>query len=376
MMGATNNDQAGEAAKSNGKAGVAVDIGETPVRYLDLPRPAPGEMRLSAPGVWWMRFPLPFRLNHVNIWVLEDDDDAVTVVDSGICDAATKALWESVLAGPLAGKRVTRVIATHYHPDHIGLCGWLVERTGAAFAAGMADWLLARVLSKPPSDAASAASRLFYQRAGADEALVDYVMGRGGAYRSLVGSAPPALQRLRVGGRLAIGGREWRVVNTAGHTPEPASLFCPELNLLISGDQVLPRISPNISVTPYEPDGDPLADFLATFDDLRALPADVAVFPSHDQPFVGLHERLDALEGHHRERLDEVRSLCAQPRTARELAEETFSPGLDLHQQMFALGEVLAHLNHLLGQGRVSRRLGDDGAWRYRAKLTAGPAAI
>ena len=356
-MGATNNHAAVQTA----------GLGTASVRYLDLSRPAPGEMLTAAPGVWWMRFPLPFRLNHVNIWVLEDDGDAVTVVDSGICDAATKALWESVLAGPLAGKRVTRVVATHYHPDHIGLCGWLVERTGAAFAAGLADWLLARVLSKPPSEAAAAASRLFYQRAGADEALVDYVMGRGGAYRSLVGGAPPTLQRLRVGCRLMIGGREWRMVNTAGHTPEPASLFCPELNLLISGDQVLPRISPNISVTPYEPDGDPLADFLATFDDLRALPANVAVFPSHDQPFVGLHERLDALEVHHRERLDEVAALCARPRTARELAEETFAPGLDLHQQMFALGEVLAHLNHLLRLGRINRRLGEDGAWRYSA---------
>lgn len=359
-MGAANKDKVDTAAPSEQAA----------VRYLDLPRPAPGEMLAAAPGVWWLRFPLPFRLNHVNIWVLEDDDDAVTVIDSGICDAATKALWEAVLTGPLAGKRVSRIIATHYHPDHIGLCGWLVERTGAVFAAGLADWLFARVLSKPPSEAAAAATRLFYQRAGADEALIDYVMGRGGAYRSLVGAAPPTLQRLRVGARLTIGGREWRMVDTAGHTPEPVSLFCPQLNVLIAGDQVLPRISPNISVTPSEPDGDPLADFLGTFDGLRALPADVAVLPSHDRPFFGLHDRLGALEEHHRLRLDEVVGLCARPRTARELAEETFAPGLDLHQQMFALGEVLAHLNHLLGLGRAVRELGPDGAWRYRAANT------
>lgn len=342
---------------------------KTAVRYADIQRPSPGEMRQVAAGVWWLRFPLPFRLNHVNIWVLDDDGGGVTIIDSGICDDATKTLWTEVLAGPLAGRRVNRVIATHYHPDHIGLCGWLVERTGAAFAAGLADWLYARVLAKPPTEAAVAAARQFYLRAGADEALIGYVLGRGGAYRSLVGNAPPTLQRLRVGDRLAIGGRRWRVVNTAGHTPEPVSLYCDDLNILISGDQVLPRISPNISVTPSEPDGDPLSDFLATFDDLRRLPADVMVLPSHDQPFFGLHERLAVLDEHHRERLDEMTGLCAEPRTAREVAEEAFAPGLDLHQQMFALGEVLAHLNHLLQLGRVQRGVNDDGAFRYCAAV-------
>lgn len=341
--------------------------GEPPVRYADLSRPQDGEMVAVAPGVWWMRLPLPFRLNHVNIWVLEDDDDAVTLVDSGICDDATKARWDQTLAGPLAGRRVSRVIATHYHPDHIGLCGWLVERTGAVFAAGLAEWLYARVLAKPPTDASTAAARDFYRRAGADDDLIDYVLGRGGAYRSLVGTAPPTLQRLRVGSRLNIGGRTWRVVDTAGHTPEPVSLYCDDLNLLIAGDQVLPRISPNISVTPGEPDGDPLSDFLASFTDLRRLPADTLVLPSHDQPFYGLHDRLSYLEEHHRQRLDEIVGLCAAPCSACKIAEDAFSPELDRHQKMFALGEVLAHLNHLIHLGRVRRETGFDGIDLYRA---------
>lgn len=338
-----------------------------PVRYADIDRPREGQMQLAAPGVWWLRFPLPFRLNHVNVWALEDDDDGVTVVDAGICDERTKDLWEQVLAGPLAGRRITRVIATHYHPDHMGLCGWLVARSGAEFVAGLAEWLYARVLAKPPIDSTVAAVRQFYLQAGADEALVEHVLGRGGVYRSLVGTPPPTLRRLRVGETLRIGGRDWRMIHTAGHTPEPVSLFCEELNLLISGDQVLPRISPNISVMPGEPDGDPLADFLATFDGLYRLPADVMVLPSHDQPFFGLHQRLDCLAAHHQERLDELAGLCATPRSAQEIAGDAFAAGLDQHQRMFALGEVLAHLNHLLRLGRISRRTGDDGVHRYCA---------
>lgn len=351
---------------------VSANDGFSSVRYVDVARPAAGEMRAVAPGVWWLRFPLPFRLNHVNIWVLDDGEDAVTVIDAGLGDQPSKDLWEKILSGPLAGKKINRIIATHYHPDHIGLCGWLMEKTGAVFASGLADWLYARVLAEPQTPAAEAAAELFYRRAGADAGLTDYALGRGGAYRSLVGPIPTTLERLRVGDELTIGGRDWRVVHTAGHTPEPISLYCAELNVLIVGDQVLPRISPNISVTPGEPEADPLADFLSSFDDLRRLPVDVLTLPSHDAPYYGLHARLDQLETLHADRLADIAELCRRPMNARpmdawRLMEATFSAGLDTHQQMFALGETVAHLNRLRRLGRIRRDLGANGVYLYAA---------
>lgn len=345
----------------------ATDIAAA-IRYPDIPIPAEGEIVTVCPGILWARFPLPFRLDHVNIWILEDEGDAVTVIDAGLGDDATRARWETLLEGPLADKRITRVVATHFHPDHMGLCGWLVKRTGAKFTAGLADWLLARLLSKTPSDDGLAASRAFYHRAGADEGLIEHILGHGGSYKSLVGTMPPTLDRLRVGEHLTIGGREWVMVPGSGHSPEPVSLHCAELNMLISGDQVLPRISPNISIWPEEPDGDPLADFIGSFDDLETLPANILVLPSHDQPFTGLHDRLGYLRAHHAERLDEIAGLCIEPRSALEIAESAFTgKKLDAHQRMFALGEVLAHLNHMMRLGRVTRMEAPDGVDRYRA---------
>lgn len=338
------------------------------IGYPDVPVPVEGEIVTVGPGVRWARFPLPFRLDHVNIWILDDGDDAVTVVDAGLGDDSTRARWEALLDGPLVDKRVTRVVATHFHPDHMGLCGWLVKRTGAMFTAGLAEWLLARLLSKTPSEDSLAASRAFYHRAGADETLIRHIQGHGGSYQSLVGTMPPTLNRLRVGESLTIGGRGWVMIPGAGHSPEPVSLHCAELNMLISGDQVLPRISPNISIWPEEPEGDPLADFLASFDHLRSLPADILVLPSHDQPFTGLHGRLDFLRAHHEERLVEIAGLCVEPRSALAIAESAFTgKKLDPHQRMFALGEVLAHLNHMMRLGRVARATGADGVDLYRA---------
>jgi glyoxylase-like metal-dependent hydrolase (beta-lactamase superfamily II) len=177
---------------------------------------------------------------------------------------------------------------------------------------------------------------------------------------------PASFQRLADGMTIGIGGRDWRVIVGEGHAPELACLYCAETGVLISGDQVLPRISPNISVQPHEPDGDPLARYLASLAKLRdAVPPETLVLPSHNLPFFGLHARIDSLAAHHRARCDEVIAACEVPKTAVELMGVLFRRALDRHQIGFALGETLAHLNYLMHQGALDRELDADGVYRF-----------
>lgn len=329
---------------------------------LDYPvtgQPEDGHSREVETGLLWIRLPLPYRLNHVNVWAI-DDGDGWTVVDTGLADSRTRGIWEDLLAGPLLGRAVNRVIATHFHPDHIGLAGWLTERTGACFAASLADWLFARALSADSSAGLETSMERFYRRAGLDAETLAAIVARGNSYARSVDTIPPTLTRLRHGDALAIGESMWRVITGGGHTPESVCLYRPQTPLLISGDQVLPRISPNVSVWPNEPDADPLSDFLASFDALLALPDDVLVLPSHGRPFRGLHRRLAALRAHHEERLAEIETFCRTPRTAAQVADRLFGGGLDPHQAVFAVGEAIAHLNHLIRHGTLERR--DDPA--------------
>ncbi|MBP2301408.1 MBL fold metallo-hydrolase [Azospirillum picis] len=327
-----------------------------------------------APGVLWIRLALPFQLDHVNVWALDGGDSGWTLVDCGLGDPRSLSVWEGLLRDALARRSVQRVVVTHFHPDHIGAAGWLVERTGAVFAASLTEWLLARALSAGSDAAADAAAERFYRRSGMAEEAIASMLGRKGAYNRGVPSVPPTLTRLRAGDRLTVGRHEWIVIGGSGHTAEPVSLYRPadgngETGLLISGDQILPRISPNISVWPAEPDADPLADYLASLDGWSALPADTLVLPSHGRPFRGLHERARALADHHAERLEEIETLCATPRTAAAVTRALFPRPLDAQQTLFALGEAIAHLNHLIHRGRMLRMVADEGAGRSGADL-------
>jgi glyoxylase-like metal-dependent hydrolase (beta-lactamase superfamily II) len=180
---------------------------------------------------------------------------------------------------------------------------------------------------------------------------------------------PAAFRRLADGAAIDIGGREWRVVVGEGHAPEHACLYCAEAAALIAGDQVLPRISPNISVPPYEPEADPLARYLASLLRLRAaVPPETLVLPSHDLPFFGLHLRIDALAAHHRARCAAILAACERPQSAADLLPVLFRRSLDRHQIAFALGEALAHLHYLRGEGALEGSTGADGVERFRRR--------
>jgi glyoxylase-like metal-dependent hydrolase (beta-lactamase superfamily II) len=322
--------------------------------------PEAGTAVTVAPGILWVRMPLPFALDHINIWLLEDDA-GWTIVDTGIGSNRTREYWERIFAEALGAKPVIRVIATHFHPDHVGLASWLVERWGAEFCSSLTEWLFGRALSQEDPESMVRTALAFYRRAGLDEASLAVMAERGNAYARGVAALPPVLRRLRAGDRLPIGGAEWQVIIGGGHTPEHVCLYSAGSGILIAGDQVLPRISPNISVWPSEPDADPLQDFLASLDQLRAVPDDTLVLPSHDTPFLGLHDRLDELTAHHQERLRETLDACETPRSVAEVTRIMFRRPLDPHQLIFAVGEALAHLNHLLYRGHLSRKTDQNG---------------
>ncbi|HEY3910630.1 MAG TPA: MBL fold metallo-hydrolase [Stellaceae bacterium] len=334
------------------------------LRFPVATAPAPGETVAIAPGVHWLRMPLPFALDHINLWLIEDGP-GWTIVDTGYAMAETKALWERAFAERLGGSPVTRIIVTHYHPDHIGLAQWLCERWQAPLWTTEKEWLHARVMSRGGDDFAPA-RREFAHRAGMDAASSMLFAEHGRGYRRGVPSVPPSFRRIADGMRIEIGGRDWQVIVGEGHAPELACLYCAEAGVLIAGDQVLPRISPNISVQAHEPDGDPLARYLDSLAKLRAaVPPETLVLPSHNLPFFGLHARIDALAAHHRARCEEILAACATPQSAVDLLSLLFRRPLDRHQVAFALGEALAHLHYLLAQGALDRAQGSDGVNRF-----------
>jgi len=336
----------------------------TPLQFPVAAPPQQGKMLAIAPGIRWLRMPLPFALDHINLWLLEDGA-GWTIVDTGYAMAQTKELWERIFAEALAGLPVTRVTVTHYHPDHIGLADWLTERWQAPLWVTEKEWLFARVMSRGDKDFAPS-RRNFAHRAGLDPASCELFSEREKGYRRGVPSVPASFKRLSNGMFVEIGGKEWRVIVGEGHAPELACLYCAATGVLISSDQVLPKISPNISVQPHEPDGDPLARYLSSLASLReSVPPEALVLPSHNLAFLGLYRRIDTLAAHHRARCGEVIAACERPKTAVELLPVLFHRALDRHQMGFALGEALAHLHYLLHQGALNRDLGADGVYRF-----------
>jgi glyoxylase-like metal-dependent hydrolase (beta-lactamase superfamily II) len=311
-----------------------------------------------------VRLALPFALDHVNIWLVEDHD-GWTVIDTGLADGQTRERWRELRQGLLASRPITRLLATHYHPDHMGLAGWLCADTGAELWTSLTEWLTARLLAQESSEEWVAAGRRFDRRAGLDDQLIEERAARGNLYRRRVVPPPASFRRVRHADRLRFANAEWRVIVGRGHAPEMLCLFSREHNTLIAGDQVLPRISPNVSVWPSEPEANPLADFLDSLAGFQELPEGCLVLPSHGLPFRGLHARIEQLIEHHRERLERALEACATPLTLAEVMPRLFDRELDVHQLQFALGESLAHLNYLVAQDRLERALDPEGRLRY-----------
>lgn len=327
--------------------------------------PSFGQTTTLVPGFLWLRMPLPFALDHINLWLIEDGA-SWALVDTGVPDQRSRALWRDVLVGPMAGRPLSRLLVTHFHPDHMGLAAWFLRQFPIAMETTQAEWLYGRMLSLDTGEVFAEASLAFYRGTGFSEALLGLAAERGNAYGARIKHIPATCQRLREGDVLRLGAHRWQVITGEGHAPEMACLWCAEQNLLISGDQILPSISPNVSVWPSEPEADPLRLFLGSLEKFRRLPADCLVLPSHGRPFFGLHERIDALIRHHHDRLDETLAACRRPITAYDLLTVMFPRELDDHQLFFAIGESLAHLHYLKGKGLLVRETDGAGVHRFR----------
>ena len=318
------------------------------------------------PGLRWVRMPLPFALDHINLWLLRDGISVSgralwTAVDTGVATDDIKSCWRRLLPEhPLK-----RQIVTHCHPDHLGLSAWLEQESGAPLAITLGEYTTAQMIHAQIGNFGIAAMLEMFRSHGLDEARLEALARRGNVYKRVVPEIPATYRRLFPNEDIAIGAHAWRVIVGYGHSPEHAALYCEELRVLISGDMLLPRISTNMSVIAPNPDGNPLGLFLDAIAGFKALPADTLVLPSHGRPFRGLHARIAELELHHRERCADLLAACATPKSAAELIPVLFPREItDAHQTMFAMGEAMAHLNYLEQADALTRSI-DSGCTRF-----------
>ena len=338
--------------------------------------PAPGRKREIAPGVYWIRKPLPFALDHINLWLLRDrfeGRDGWTVIDCGIASEQTQALWRQVIADELEGLPIVRILCTHTHPDHLGNAAWLIEQSPAdpppPLWMTQGEYTMGRVLQAalPGTDGPGIVAH--YTRHGlADETHLKKLGERTGYFSRLVPQIPYAYRRIVHGEAIAIGDDTWDVITGFGHSPEHAALYARNARILISGDMLLPRISTNVSVHAVEPESNPVQQFLDSIDRFAPLADDTLVLPSHGRPFRRMHRRIEQLHEHHDERLAEVRDFCSVPRTAADVVPVMFKRPLDSHQLFFAFGEALAHLHALWYRGALTRELDEDRVYRFAVR--------
>lgn len=333
--------------------------------------PGVGETIRIAPGISWARIPMPGSLGHINSWLLDDsaagEAAGVAIVDTGICLTICSDEWKALYAGALHNVPVTRVICTHLHPDHIGLAGWIAKKKGVQLWMTRGEMLTARMIISDASETVPDEILAQSRAAGWDDEALEAQRARGwNMFQRMIFPLPRSYVRIKDGDRLDMGAHQWRVVVGSGHSPEHACLWNEQEGVLVSGDQVLPRISSNVSVTITESAADPLGEWLASIDKLIAtVPGDVIVCPAHGEPFKGLHVRLMALRDEHRMRLYNLaEAIATAPMRAVDSFPLLFNRPIGAHNQGLATGEALAHLRRLEVEGRV-RREDRDGVWWY-----------
>lgn len=352
-------------------ADTALPYAPVGLRYPWKTAPQPGGDAIEvAPGVLWLRMPLPMKLDHVNIYAL-DEGDSWTIVDTGFSSKKSKEIWADWMAGPLEGKPVRRVVVTHHHPDHIGLAGWFQTEFGAELITTRTAWLTARMLTLDEQAVAPNETLSFYQLSGMDSDLLEKrKRDRPFNFADIVDPLPLGFTRIKQGDRIRFGGRRWDVHMGNGHAPEHATFWSVDDNLVLAGDQILPSISPNVGVYPTEPMADPIGEWLEACERLAPLArADHLVLGGHKMPFTGLPKRMEQLIENHHGALNRLEEYISEPKSASECFAPLFKRKIGEAEYGLALVEAVAHLSHLYQMGQATRSLrAADGAWVYQRK--------
>lgn len=339
-------------------------------------RPGDGEVMEMRPGVLWLRMPVPIPgLDYINLWLIEEAE-GWTLIDTGFKSSKLQKIWDEVADRHLKGKPIARILCTHFHPDHLGLAGWLQQKFDAPLWMTLGEWSFGRMLALEELPEVPAEVIAFYERLGFSEDQIAAIKARGyGNFSKAVTPIPRHFHRISEGDEIRIGPHEWRVIVGRGHSPEHACLYSAALNVLVSGDQVLPRISPHIGVYPGEPEAGPLTQYLDSFAKFSDLPADTLVLPAHGDPFIGLHQRIDMLQRHHDVRLEALlKALRERPHTVIDTLPLLFRRDIKDHMTL-AAGEALAHLHHLMHRGLVVRQQTASGVLEFRHREMAELAA-
>jgi glyoxylase-like metal-dependent hydrolase (beta-lactamase superfamily II) len=331
--------------------------------------PAEGEATEVAEGILWFRLPLPMKLDHVNVYAL-DDGDGWTVIDTGFSSRRSRGIWERLMAGLLGGRPVRRVIVTHHHPDHVGLAGWFQSEHGAETWATRTAWLMARMLTLDVQTEAVAETLTFWRHAGMDEATIEKRRAeRPFNFADIVWPIPLGFRRMFEGEVIRAGGRDWDVRLGNGHAPDHVTLWSRDGEVVISGDQVIQTISPNLGVYATEPEADPVGEWLEACERLSAFATeDQLVLPGHKLPFTGLPHRMQQLIDNHHHALDRLEAYIDTPKTAAQCFQPLFMRTIGDGEFGLALVESLAHLGHLYREGRATRRVSDSGAWEFQRR--------
>jgi len=339
------------------------------LRFIRDDAPDTGAVSEIADGVFWLRFSLPMTgLDHINLYVLKDGDGWV-VVDTGIASRTTRELWETHFKDLMKNRPVNRIIVTHLHPDHAGLAGWMKRRFDAPLLMTRGEYFLCRLMAADTGHEAPPDGLTFYRKAGLNPEQIEIYKARFGGFGKAISPMPQSYDRLQDGDKLTINGRIWHIITGAGHSPEHACLYCPELKVFLSGDQLLPNISSNVSVWPTEPEANPLEDWISSCHKLKAaLPEDSLIAPAHGIPFYGAHKRLDKLISHHEKALERLAEYCQTPQRATQVYSVLFRRPIDDGNRIMAVGESIAHLNCLKARGIVRRTLNDSGQFSYQTK--------